>query len=67
MAAPAQPTATNRGLGRMVVKTQDFEKLAELGRGAYGVVIGGKINIAAKVRGCPASVHARVAFAFSLK
>lgn len=60
MAAPQPvPVGAARGLGPFIVKTQDVEKLAELGRGSYGVVHAGKLKIAAKVSaracvyGCP--------------
>lgn len=49
MAAPRHADEPPRGLGPFIVKTQDLEKLAELGRGSFGVVIGGKLKIAAKV------------------
>lgn len=49
MAARRPAESPARGLGPFIVKTQDLEKLGELGRGAFGVVVGGKLKIAAKV------------------
>lgn len=49
MAAPRLVGAPARGLGPFIVKTQDFEKLAELGRGQFGLVLAGNLKIAAKV------------------
>lgn len=46
MAAPQPVNVPARGL---IVKTQDVEKMAELGRGQFGVVLAGALKIAAKV------------------
>lgn len=51
MAALSASTRPQGVLGPFVVKTQDFEKLGELGRGACGLVLSGNLKIATKVLG----------------
>lgn len=52
MAVPQSVDRHTRGLDPFIVKTQDLEKLRELGRGLHSVVTSGKLNITAKVSAC---------------